>query len=59
LRLTGRLAGITFRVADVNDVIFNMLGTAVGFVLFLGFGVVFRRAANKCDTIRSGFSVKF
>jgi glycopeptide antibiotics resistance protein len=35
--LTGYLAGITFRVADVNDVIFNTLGAAVGYLLFVGF----------------------
>jgi len=34
--LTGRMAGGTFRVADVNDVIFNTLGAAVGYVLFVG-----------------------
>jgi len=34
---TGRLAGVTFRVADVNDVIFNTAGTALGYLLFLGF----------------------
>jgi glycopeptide antibiotics resistance protein len=47
--LTGRLAGVTFRVADVNDVIFNTLGAAVGYVLFLGFGVMFRRMAHRWE----------
>lgn len=41
--LTGRLAGVTFRVADVNDVIFNTLGAAFGYVLFVGFGLVWRK----------------
>ncbi len=45
--LTGRLAGVTFRVADVNDVIFNTLGVAFGYVLFVGFGLVWRRLAKR------------
>jgi glycopeptide antibiotics resistance protein len=32
---TGLLAGITFRVADINDVIFNTAGAAIGASLFL------------------------
>jgi glycopeptide antibiotics resistance protein len=32
--VTGMLGGITFRVADVNDVIFNAAGTGLGFLLF-------------------------
>jgi glycopeptide antibiotics resistance protein len=47
--LTARLAGVTFRVADVNDLIFNTLGAAVGYALFLGFGVVFRRLAHRWE----------
>lgn len=35
--LTGLLAGITFRIADINDVIFNTLGVAAGYILFVGF----------------------
>lgn len=31
---TGMLGGITFRVADVNDVIFNAAGTGLGCLLF-------------------------
>jgi glycopeptide antibiotics resistance protein len=34
---TGLLANITFRVADINDVIFNILGVAIGYILFVGF----------------------
>lgn len=34
--MTGYIADITFRVADVNDVIFNTIGVAIGYALFLG-----------------------
>jgi glycopeptide antibiotics resistance protein len=35
--VTGLLAGITFRVADINDVIFNTIGVGIGYALFVGF----------------------
>lgn len=41
--LTGHVAGITFRVADINDVIFNTFGTAIGYLLFIGFIRLYRR----------------
>ena len=47
--LTGRLAGVTFRVADVNDLIFNTLGAAVGYALFAGFAVGWRRWSHKWE----------
>ena len=34
--ITGLMAGITFRIADINDVIFNIVGVAVGYLLFVG-----------------------
>lgn len=34
---TGWMAGTTFRIADINDVIFNTLGAAVGAILAVGF----------------------
>lgn len=40
--LTGLLAGISFRIADINDVIFNTIGAAIGYVIFIGFMRVFR-----------------
>lgn len=33
---TGVIAGSTFRVADINDVLFNTLGAAIGYLLLLG-----------------------
>jgi glycopeptide antibiotics resistance protein len=47
--ITGLIGGMTFRVADVNDVLFNTLGVAIGYVLFLGFGRTFRRIARNWD----------
>jgi len=41
---TGQLAGTTFRVADVNDVIFNTTGAAIGYLLFIGFLRLLRAA---------------
>jgi glycopeptide antibiotics resistance protein len=41
--LTGSLAEITFRIADINDVLFNAVGVASGYLLFLGFMHVYRR----------------
>ncbi len=35
--ITGFLANTTFRVADVNDLIFNAVGVAIGYMLFVGF----------------------
>jgi glycopeptide antibiotics resistance protein len=34
--LTGLMAKLTFRVADINDVIFNTIGVVVGYILFVG-----------------------
>jgi glycopeptide antibiotics resistance protein len=49
--VTGLVAGITFRVADVNDVIFNTVGVAIGYVLFLGFVRAYRRTSRNSDPI--------
>lgn len=35
--LTGFMANTTFRVADINDLIFNTVGVAIGYMLFVGF----------------------
>ncbi len=40
--VTGLMADTTFRIADINDVIFNTMGVAVGYLLFAGFGRLFR-----------------
>jgi glycopeptide antibiotics resistance protein len=35
--VTGLMAKMTFRIADINDVIFNTIGVAIGYILFIGF----------------------
>jgi glycopeptide antibiotics resistance protein len=35
--ITGFMANTTFRVADINDLIFNTVGVAVGYTLFVAF----------------------
>ena len=40
--ITGFMAKITFRIADVNDVIFNTVGVAIGYILFVGFVRIYR-----------------
>ena len=37
---------ITFRVADINDVIFNTVGVAVGYILFVGFVRIYRHISH-------------
>ena len=52
--ITGFIANTTFRVADVNDLIFNTLGVAVGYTLFTQFILVFRlvfRSLNMSNPI--------
>lgn len=45
--LSGRIAGTWFRITDINDVIFNTLGAAIGYLLFVGFVRVCRRIVYK------------
>ena len=40
--MTGFMAKITFRIADINDVIFNTVGVAIGYILFVGFIRIYR-----------------
>jgi glycopeptide antibiotics resistance protein len=40
--ITGFIAKITFRIADINDVIFNTVGVAIGYLLFVGFVRTYR-----------------
>jgi len=42
--VTGLLGHITFRVADINDVLFNTLGTMAGYLLFISIVRIVRRA---------------
>jgi glycopeptide antibiotics resistance protein len=40
--ITGFMAKMTFRIADINDVIFNTVGVAIGYLLFVGFVRIYR-----------------
>jgi glycopeptide antibiotics resistance protein len=44
--ITGFMAKITFRIADINDVIFNTVGVAIGYILFVGFVRIFRHISH-------------
>jgi glycopeptide antibiotics resistance protein len=44
--LTGKLAQTTFRIADINDVIFNTLGVVIGYILFVGFVRIFQHLSQ-------------
>jgi glycopeptide antibiotics resistance protein len=45
--LTGFLARITFRIADINDVIFNTVGVAIGYIIFIGFVRIYRHISHE------------
>jgi glycopeptide antibiotics resistance protein len=47
--MTGLLAKITFRIADINDVIFNTVGVAIGYILFVGFVRIYRHIFHNWD----------
>lgn len=38
---------ITFRIVDINDVIFNTVGVAIGYVLFVGFMHIYLHISHK------------
>ncbi len=44
--ITGLLAKMTFRIADINDVICNTLGVAVGYILFVAFVRIYRHISR-------------
>ena len=44
--ITGFMAKITFRIADINDVIFNTVGVAAGYILFVGFVRIYRHMSH-------------
>ena len=47
--ITGLAAKITFRIADINDVIFNTVGVAVGYILFVGFVRIYRHTSHNWE----------
>jgi glycopeptide antibiotics resistance protein len=44
--ITGFIANTSFRIADVNDLIFNTVGVAIGFILFVVFVRIYRRVSR-------------
>ena len=44
--VTGFMAKITFRIADINDVIFNTVGVVIGYILFVGFVRIYRHISH-------------
>jgi glycopeptide antibiotics resistance protein len=48
--ITGFMAKITFRIADINDVIFNTTGAAIGYLLFVGFVRIYRHISHNWET---------
>ncbi len=44
--VTGFIARVAFRIADVNDVIFNSIGVSIGYLLFVHFVRTYRRISH-------------
>ena len=44
--VTGFIAKITFRIADINDVVFNTVGVAIGYIIFVGFVRIYRHISH-------------
>ena len=47
--ITGLMAKISFRIADINDLIFNTVGVAIGYILFVGFVRVYRHISHNWE----------
>ncbi|HEX2697043.1 MAG TPA: VanZ family protein [Anaerolineales bacterium] len=47
--ITGYIAKITFRITDINDVIFNTVGVAIGCILFIGFIRIYRHISQNWE----------
>ena len=47
--VTGFMAKITFRIADINDVVFNTVGVAIGYMLFVGFVRIYRHISHNWE----------
>jgi len=47
--ITGLMAKISFRIADINDVIFNTVGVAIGYILFVGFVRIYRHISHNWE----------
>lgn len=45
--LTGLISGIAFRIADINDLIFNTTGVVIGYILFIVFMNIYQPLFQK------------
>jgi|SRR5688572_5711095 len=54
--VTGLVAQITFRIADINDVIFNTVGVAIGYILFVAFVRIYRHLSHNWKISANPFS---
>jgi glycopeptide antibiotics resistance protein len=48
--VTGFIANTTFRIADINDLIFNTIGVTVGYMFFIVFVHVYRYITRNWET---------
>ncbi len=48
--VSGYLGGITFRVTDINDVLFNTAGVAIGYALFRVFSLTYQMVIPNSET---------
>ena len=44
--LSALMTKITFRIVDINDVVFNTVGAAIGYILFVGFVRMYRHVSR-------------
>ena len=54
--ITGFIANTSFRVADINDLIFNTAGVAIGFILFVAFVRIYRRIFRNSKILKNPIS---
>ena len=53
--MTGKMSGISFRIADINDVISNIAGAAIGYILFVGFVNIIHQISSENNIYNNSF----
>jgi glycopeptide antibiotics resistance protein len=53
--MTGKMSGISFRIADINDVISNIAGAAIGYILFVGFVNIIHQISSENNISNNSF----
>lgn len=51
--ITGFMANTTFRIADINDVIFNTAGVVIGYILFVAFVRIYRSIFHNREILKN------